>query len=212
MIVLGLTGSIGMGKSTTARLFAEEGARVHDADQTVHELYADGGAAVGPIAEAFPSAVKQDAVDRPALAAALARDPAAFERLEAIVHPLVARSRDAFVQAAAQTGAEVIVLDVPLLFETGGHQGLDAVVVVSAPHHLQRQRVLERPGMTPERLDHLIGRQVPDAAKRERADFVVETGQGVDHARAQVRQILATVKDPAWRPRRGLAGPGEASH
>ena len=212
MIVLGLTGSIGMGKSTTARLFAEEGARVHDADQTVHELYAEGGAAVGPIAEAFPSAVKQGVVDRPALAGVLAKDPAAFERLEAIVHPLVARSRDAFVEAAAQAGAEVIVLDVPLLFETGGHQGLDAVVVVSAPRHLQRQRVLERPGMTPERFDHLIGRQVPDAAKRERADFVVETGQGVDHARAQVRQILATVQDPAWRPRRGLAGPGEASH
>ena len=122
------------------------------------------------------------------------------------------RSRDAFVQAATQAGAEVIVLDVPLLFETASDQGLDAVVVVSAPPHLQRARVLQRPGMTAQRLDHLLGRQVPDAEKRERADFVVDTGQGVDHARVQVRQILATVKDPAWRPRRGLAGPGEASH
>ncbi len=212
MIVLGLTGSIGMGKSTTARLFAEEGAWVHDADHTVHGLYAEGGAAVGAIAEAFPSAVKQGAVDRPALAAALAKDPAAFERLEAIVHPLVARSRDAFVQAAAQAGAEVIVLDVPLLFETGGHQGLDAVVVVSAPDHLQRRRVLERPGMTPARFEHLVGRQVPDREKRSRADFVIDTSQGVDHARLQVRQILATVQDPAWRLRRGLAGAAEASH
>ena len=186
MIVLGLTGSIGMGKATTARLFAQEGAWVHDADHTVHGLYAEGGAAIAPTA--------------------------AFERLEAIVHPLVARSRDAFVQAAAQAGAEVIVLDVPLLFETGGHQGLDAVVVVSAPDHLQRRRVLERPGMTPARFEHLVGRQVPDREKRSRADFVIDTSQGVDHARLQVRQILATVQDPAWRLRRGLAGAAEASH
>ena len=212
MIVLGLTGSIGMGKSTTARLFAEEGAWVHDADQTVHDLYAEGGAAVGPIGEAFPTAVSHGAVDRPALAAVLAAGGDAFERLEAIVHPLVARSRDAFVERAKQAGAAVVVLDVPLLFETGGHEVVDAVVVVSAAPHLQRQRVLERPGMTPARLDHLIGRQVPDAEKRARADFVVDTGQGVDQARAQVRQILATLKDPAWRSRRGLAGPRERSH
>ena len=200
MIALGLTGSIGMGKTTTARMFAEEGARVHDADATVHQLYARGGAAVAAIAKVFPDAVKDGAVDRPALAAEIARDPEALQRLEAIVHPLVAAARDAFLDEARQTGAEVVVLDVPLLFETGGHEPPDAVVVVSAPHHAQRQRVLARPGMTAEKLDALIARQVPDADKRARADFVVDTGQGLDHARAQVRQILATVRDPAWRP------------
>ena len=212
MIVLGLTGSIGMGKSTTARLFAEEGAWVHDADRTVHDLYAQGGAAVGPIGEAFPTAVINGAVDRPALAAALAQGGHAFERLEAVVHPLVARSRDAFLESATRAGAEVVVLDVPLLFETGGHQSLDAVVVASAPAQLQRQRVLERQGMTAERMEHLIARQIPDAEKRARADFVVDTGQGVENARAEVRQILATVNDPRWRRSRGLAGAGEASH
>ena len=200
MIVLGLTGSIGMGKTTTACMFAEEGARVHDADAAVHRLYAKGGTAVAAIAKAFPGAVKDGAVDRPALAAQIAREPEALNRLEAIVHPLVAAARDVFLDEARQSGAEVVVLDVPLLFETGGHEPLDAVVVVSAPHDAQRQRVLARPGMTAEKLDALIVRQVPDADKRARADFVIETGQGLDHARAQVRQILATVRDPAWRP------------
>ncbi len=212
MIVLGLTGSIGMGKSTTAGLFAEEGAWVHDADRTVHGLYAQGGEAVGPLAEAFPAAITDGAVDREALAAALRQDSRAFERLEAIVHPLVARSRDRFVEEARNAGAEVVVLDVPLLFETGGHERLDAVVVVSAPQHVQRQRVLERPGMTAEKFEGLLGRQVSDAEKRAKADFVVDTGQGVEHARAQVREILATVTHPAWRPPRDLAGPGERSH
>ena len=200
MIVLGLTGSIGMGKSTTARMFAEEGARVHDADATVHDLYAAGGSAVGPIGEAFPGAVKDGAVDRQVLAAEIGRRPEALARLEAIVHPLVARSRDDFLAEARKSGADVAVLDVPLLFETGGRQALDAVVVVSAPAHAQRRRVLERPGMSAERLETLIARQVPDAEKRDRADFIVDTGQGLDHARAQVRQILRTVRDPAWRP------------
>ena len=212
MIVLGLTGSIGMGKSTTAGLFAEEGAWVHDADRTVHGLYAQGGEAVGPLAEAFPAAITDGAVDREALASALRQDSRAFERLEAIVHPLVARSRDRFVKEARNAGAEVVVLDVPLLFETGGHERLDAVVVVSAPQHVQRQRVLERPGMTAEKFEGLLGRQVSDAEKRAKADFVVDTGQGVEHARAQVREILATVTHPAWRPPRDLAGPGERSH
>ena len=201
MIVLGLTGSIGMGKTTTARMFADEGVPVHDADAAVHALYAKGGAAVRPIEEAFPAAVTQGAVDRQVLAGEIAGKPDALARLEAIVHPLVARSRDDFLREARRAGADVVVLDVPLLFETGGHEGLDAVVVVSAPAHVQRQRVMERPGMTPEKLETLIGRQIPDARKRERADFVVDTGQGLDHARAQVRQILATVKDPAWRRR-----------
>ena len=199
MIVLGLTGSIGMGKTTTARMFADEGAWVHDADAEVHKLYARGGAAVGPIGAAFPAAVKQGAVDRPTLAAEIAGEPDALARLEAIVHPLVSQARDRFLDKARKFKAAVVVLDVPLLFETGGHEALDAVVVVSAPAPAQRQRVLERPGMTPEKLEALIARQVPDAQKRERADFVVDTGQGLDHARAQVRQILATVQDPAWR-------------
>jgi dephospho-CoA kinase len=212
MIVLGLTGSIGMGKSTTARMFAEEGAQVHDADETVHRLYAQGGAAVGPVGEAFPVAVKGGAVDRAALAAELAKDPEALKRLEAIVHPLVAASRDAFLDEARRAGAAVVVLDVPLLFETGGHLGLDAVVVASASAEHQRARVMQRRGMTEEQLRTLISRQVPDAEKRVRADFVVDTGRGFEHARDQVRQILATVTDPAWRPRGKLAGAGEASH
>jgi dephospho-CoA kinase len=200
MIVLGLTGSIGMGKSTTARMFAEEGVKVHDADATVHALYARGGAAVAPIGAAFPGAVKEGAVDRQVLAGEVGRDPEALARLEGIVHPLVARSRDTFLAAARRDGADVVVLDVPLLFETGAQEGLDAVVVASAPAHVQRQRVLERPGMSASKLDSLIARQIPDAEKRARADFVVDTGQGLDHARSQVRQILRTVRDPAWRP------------
>ncbi|HEY5413036.1 MAG TPA: dephospho-CoA kinase [Caulobacteraceae bacterium] len=212
MIVLGLTGSIGMGKSTTARMFADEGAWVHDADQTVHRLYAQGGEAVGPVSAIFPEAVKKGAVDRQALAAAVAGDPEALKRLEAIVHPLVARSRVAFTDAAREAGAAVVVLDVPLLFETGGDLALDAVVVVSAPAETHRRRVLERPGMTPDRLATLLARQIPDADKRARADFIVETGEGLDRARVQVRQILSVVKDPDWRSRRALAGPGEASH
>ena len=200
MIVLGLTGSIGMGKTTTARMFAEEGVPVHDADATVHRLYARGGAAVAPIAEAFPGAVKDGAVDRAALAAEIAHDAKALERLEAIVHPLVGAARDVFLDQARSSGADVAVLDVPLLFETGGDQLWDAVVVVSAPPHVQRQRVLERPGMTAEKLETLSARQVPDAEKRARADFVIDTGQDLDHARAQVRRILAVVKDPSWRP------------
>ena len=212
MIVLGLTGSIGMGKSTTARMFADEGAWVHDADETVHGLYAKGGAAVGPVGAAFPRALKDGAIDRKALAAELSGDAEALKRLEAIVHPLVAGSRDAFVERARQAGAEVVVLDVPLLFETGGHEALDAVVVASAPHHVQRRRVLDRPGMTAGRLEALISRQTPDPEKRARADFVVDTSQGLDHARAQVRQILATVRDPAWRRARHLAGSRERPH
>ena len=212
MIVLGLTGSIGMGKSTTARMFADEGAWVHDADQTVHQLYARGGEAVGPVGAAFPEAIKDGAVDRQALAGAIAADPEALKRLEAVVHPLVASARNAFVEEARKAGAAVVVLDVPLLFETGGHGSLDAIVVVSAAPEIHRRRVLERPGMTAGRLEALLARQMPDADKRARADFIVETGEGLDHARVQVRQILAAVKDPAWRSRRALAGPGKASH
>ena len=197
MIVLGLTGSIGMGKSTTARMFAEEGAWVHDADETVHRLYAEGGDAVGPVGQAFPAAVRNGAIDRQALAAELDGQPEALKRLEAIVHPLVAKSRDRFLEKARSEGAEVVVLDVPLLFETSGEAGLDGVVVVSATPEIQRERVMARPGMTADRFQALLGRQISDVEKRARARFVVDTGQGLDHARAQVRQILAKVNDPA---------------
>jgi dephospho-CoA kinase len=210
MIVLGLTGSIGMGKSTTAQMFADEGALVHDADQAVHGLYAKGGAAVGPIGEAFPGAVQDGVVDRQALVALIAGDAAALQRLEAIVHPLVAASRE---ELTARAGPDdVVVLDVPLLFETGGHERVDAVVVASAPHEHQRRRVLERPGMTEAKFQALLGRQLPDVEKRARADFVVDTGRGLEPAREQVRQILRTVRDPAWRAKRRLEGPHEAPH
>ena len=199
MIVLGLTGSIGMGKSATARLFAEEGARVHDSDAVVHALYAKGGAAVGPVGEAFPGVIKDGAIDRAALAERVGGDPEALKRLEAIVHPLVAQSRDGFLARARAEGAPVVVLDVPLLFEAGQADGVDAVVVASCPAELQRTRVLARPGMTPEKLEALLARQIPDAEKRARADFVVDTGQGFDAARAQVRQILHQVQDPLFR-------------
>lgn len=212
MIVLGLTGSIGMGKSTTARMFAEEGAWVHDADAAVHALYAPGGAAVGPIADAFPGVVRDGAVDRQALARKVTGDPQALARLEAIVHPLVAKVRDAFIARAAAEGAAVVVLDIPLLFEAGHHEGVDAVVVASSDPRIQRERVLSRPGMTEDKLDALLARQTPDAEKRARADFVVDTGHGLALAREQVRRILQAVRDPAFRPRRPLARPGEATH
>ncbi len=210
MIVLGLTGSIGMGKTTTARMFAEEGALVHDADQAVHDLYAQGGAAVGPLAAAFPGAVRDGAVDRATLAARVREDPEALRRLEAIVHPLVAASRDALMARAGE--GDVVVLDVPLLFETGGDRRVDAVVVVSAPEAVQRERVMTRPGMSEATFRALLARQLPDAEKRARADFVVDTGSGLDGAREQVRQILATVRDPAFRSKRRLEGPSEQPH
>ena len=212
MIVLGLTGSIGMGKTTTAGMFADEGARVHDADAAVHRLYAKGGEAVAPVAAAFPGVVKAGAVDRAALAAWIAGDPDALGRLEAIVHPLVARLRDDFIARARAEKAPVVVLDVPLLFEIGQQAGVDAVVVVTASPEVQRRRVLGRPGMTPERLVALMERQIPDAEKRARADFLIDTGEGLDAARDQVRRILAEVRAPGWRPGRDLAGPAKPPH
>ncbi len=212
MIVLGLTGSIGMGKSATARLFAEEGVPTYDSDAAVHALYDRGGAAVGPVGAAFPGTVKGGVVDREALAKAVAGQPDALSRLEALVHPLVAEGRDAFLARASAQQAPVVVLDIPLLFETGLQDQVDAVVVASAPGHVQRRRVLERPGMTAEKLDVLLGRQTPDHEKRARADFLVHTDAGLEPARAEVRQILATVTDPAWRSRRSLAASGEPPH
>ena len=198
MIKLGLTGSIGMGKSATAAMFAAEGAPVYDADAAVHALYGLGGAAVEPVSDAFPGVAPQGHIDRTLLGQRVLGDPEALKRLEAIVHPLVGRHRMDFFASAAS--APVVVLDIPLLFETGGELMVDAVAIVSAPFPLQRERVLARPGMTPEKLDAILARQMPDADKRDRADFIVDTGQGFDHARERVRAILATLTHPGWRP------------
>ncbi len=207
MILLGLTGSIGMGKSTTTAMFADLGAVVWNADDAVHRLYAPGGAAVEPVGEAFPGVVVNGAVDRTRLAEALGRDETAFHRLEAIVHPLVAQGRAADLEAARAAGTRLAVLDIPLLFETGGDKGVDAVVVVTADPAIQAQRVLARPGMTRERFDAILARQMPDAEKRARADFVIDTGRGLDAARADVQAIVATVLDPSWiSPRQGAGG------
>ena len=192
--LVGLTGSIGMGKSETAKMFARLGIAVYDADAAVHALYEKGGGAVAAISEAFPGSVKDGRVERGVLAAQLARDAAAFKRLEAIVHPLVARAQRDFIEAAKKAGAEIVVLDIPLLFETGGHAGVDAVVVVSAPTNVQRARVLTREGMNEARLDQILARQMPDAEKRAQAHFVVETGKGRAHAFQQVQNIVAELK------------------
>ena len=202
MIVLGLTGSIGMGKSTTAAMFADAGAVVWNADTAVHQLYARGGAAVGPVGEAFPGVVQDGAVDRTRLAEALGQDPDAFRRLEAIVHPLVLSGRQADLAAAEARGVRLAVLDIPLLFETGGDAAVDAVVVVTAPAAVQAERVLARPGMTRERFEAILARQLPDAEKRRRADFVIDTSLGLEAARARVEEIVGTVLAPGWTPPR----------
>jgi dephospho-CoA kinase len=191
MFILGLTGSIGMGKSATAKMFAEEGVPVHDADAAVHRLYE--GEATPLIEAAFPGTTSGGKVDRTRLGRRVLDDAAAIARLEAIVHPLVAQSRERFIAETGRSGAEVAVLDVPLLFETGGDKRVDAVVVVSAPAEVQRARVFERPGMTDEKFASILTKQMPDAEKRARADFVVDTSKGFDAARAQVREILAQV-------------------
>lgn len=194
MITAALTGSIGMGKSTTAAMFAAEGVPVYDADAEVHRLYAEGGAAVAPVEAAFPGVTKEGAIDRGALGARVLGEPEALRRLEQIVHPLLGATRAAFFTRAQADGADLVLLDIPLLFETGGETRVDAVVVVSAPADVQRVRVLERPGMTPEKLDAILARQVPDAEKRRRADFVIDTGQGLEAARAQVRETIAKLR------------------
>ncbi len=199
MIILGLTGSIGMGKTTAAENFRRLGVRVHDADAAVHRLLGKGGGAVDAVERAFPGTVTAGAVDRRRLGAAVFADDAALERLEAILHPLVAASRDRFLALAARAGASVVVLDVPLLFETGGERHCDAVVAVSAPAFIQRQRVLVRPGMTADKLDAILARQLPDGIKRRRADFIVPTGLGRVENMRSVRTILETVR--LWRGR-----------
>jgi dephospho-CoA kinase len=192
--LIGLTGSIGMGKTETAKMFSRLGIPVYDSDAAVHRLYEPGGAAVDKIAEVFPGSVHDGRVDRVALSKQLAGDETAFKKLETIVHPLVADENRKFLAQAMADGADMVVQDVPLLFETGGHARMDAVVVVSAPADLQRKRVLERPGMTPEKLDHILSRQMPDAEKRAQAHFVVETDKGLDHAFEQVKKIVVELK------------------
>jgi dephospho-CoA kinase len=202
MLLIGLTGSIGMGKSTTAKMFREAGIPVYDADAAVHDLYDTGGAAVGRVGEAFPGVVKDGKVDREALRQAVLGKPDELKRLNAIVHPLVGQDRAGFFQQATADGAEMVVLDIPLLFETGGDANMDAVVVVTAPAEMQRERVLARPGMTPERLDAILAQQMADAEKRARAHFVVDTSRGLEAAREQVQAIVAALRDPQKRPRR----------
>jgi dephospho-CoA kinase len=200
MILIGLTGSIGMGKSTTAAMFRDAGVPVYDADAAVHGLYDLGGAAVAPVGEAFPGVVKDGRIDREALREAVLGKPDELKRLNAIVHPLVGRDRVGFFAKAQAEGAEMVVLDIPLLFETGGHTNVDAVVVASAPADMQRERVLARPGMSPQRLDAILAQQLADAEKRARAHFVVDTSRGLEPAREQVAEIIAVMRDPQKRP------------
>lgn len=192
MFILGLTGSIGMGKSATAAMFAAEGVPVQDADAVVHALYE--GRATPLIEAVFPGTTAEGKVDRVKLGAQVIGNADAIAKLEKIVHPLVAQERDHFLKQARISGADVAVLDIPLLYETGGDKLCDAVVVVSAPAEVQRERVLARPGMTEERFTAILAKQTPDAEKRARADFVVDTSQGFDAARDQVREVLAKVR------------------
>jgi dephospho-CoA kinase len=195
MIVVGLTGSIGMGKSTVGKLFEAAGVPVYDADAEVHKLYAVGGAAVPLVEAAFPGVSVGGAIDRAALSHKVLGDERAMKTLESIVHPLVGETRAAFFEKARAAGAQVVILDIPLLFETGGEARVDQVAVVSAPADVQRERVLERKGMTPEKLDAILARQTPDAEKRARADFVIDTGGSFEETKAQVRQVIAALRE-----------------
>ena len=201
MINVGLTGSIGMGKSTTAAMFREAGIPVYDADAAVAELYLPGGSAVAPLEANFPGVTRDGAVDREALRQRVLGDDAAMAQLNGIVHPLLGKDRAKFYEAAQAVGADMVILDIPLLFETGGERNMDVVIVATAPAELQRQRVLARPGMTPERFEDILRRQTPDSEKRARADFIVDTGQGLEAAGDQVAKIIETLRD---RARKGL--------
>ena len=191
MLILGLTGSIGMGKSTTAKLFAEAGVPVYDADAAVHKIYE--GEAAPAIEAAFPGTTVDGKVDRARLSAKVVHDPAAMKQLEQIVHPMLGASRKKFFEDAEAAGAPVVVLDIPLLYETGGEKRVDAVVVVTTTPELQRERVLARGTMDQAKLDSILARQLPDAEKRERADFIVDTSDGLDPVRARIKDILAEV-------------------
>lgn len=212
MIVLGLTGSIGMGKSTAAAMLRRLGCPVHDADAAVHRLYARGGAAVAAVERAFPGVVRDGAVDRAALSARVVGDPAALRRLEAIVHPLVLADSRRFLRAAAKRRAQVAVMDIPLLFEGTGRSRVDRVAVVSAPGFVQRARVLPRPGMTEAKFKAILARQMPDRTKRRLADFVVPTGLGRRYSLnclTRIVKMLGSKRGRVWPPQgyRGGLGP-----
>ena len=194
MIVLGLTGSIGMGKSATAALFRELNIPVYDADAAVHEIYEPGGLAVGPVGDAFPGVIKDGRVDRTALRDRVLNDKEALKHLESIVHPLVGQTQINFRAEAEAAGAHIVVLDIPLLFETGGDKRVDYIVVVTAPSETQRQRVLSRPGMTEESFQAILEKQTPDAEKRARADFIINTRIDIDYAREQVTALVSAMK------------------
>ncbi len=205
MVIVGLTGSIGMGKSETAKMFRRLGIAVYDADAAVHGIYAPGGSAVAPIEEAFPGVTGPNGVDRDALAKRVLNDPAALKKLESIVHPLVGLEQQKFLAQAAAEKAEMIVIDVPLLYETGGQKRVDCVVLVSAPYELQRERVLERPGMSEEKFQSILAKQVPDAQKREQADYIIDSSKGLEAAMAQVEALiplLRKVPARAWAQRK----------
>ncbi|MDG5495824.1 dephospho-CoA kinase [Niveispirillum sp. BGYR6] len=206
MIVLGLTGSIGMGKSTAATMLRRLGCPVHDADATVHRLYARGGAAVAPIQALFPQVVRDGAVDRVALSAAVLGNPAALQRLEALVHPLVQKASRDFLRLQAKRGMKLVAMDIPLLYETGGRARVDQVLVVSAPRFLQRSRVLARPGMDAVKLDRILARQMPDGLKRRLADYTVPTGLGravtFRHLALIVKSLPLQAAGRVWPPRR----------
>ncbi|MBN4046585.1 dephospho-CoA kinase [bacterium AH-315-P15] len=194
MMLVGLTGSIGMGKTETAKMFAALGVPTYDADAAVHLLYGKGGDAVGPIGRAFPDTIKDHAVDRAALSKAVLKNPEAFKKLESIIHPLVAKVQREWLEAQQAQGAKMVVLDIPLLFETGGEGRVDKVVVVSAPADVQRARVLAREGMSGPKFEAILAKQMPDAEKRGKADYVVDTSGGVDHAAVQVKAIVEDLK------------------
>jgi dephospho-CoA kinase len=195
LLRVGLTGSIGMGKSETAKMFARLGVPVYDADAAVHRLYDKGGRAVEPLEAAFPGVVRDGQVDRALLSKRVTGNPEATRQVQEIVYPLMAGERQRFLDDAKASGADIVVFDIPLLFETGGHAAMDAVVVCSAPSHVQRERVLARPGMTEEKFDYLLSRQTPDEEKRAKAHFVVVTDKGLDHAFEQVKMIVAELRE-----------------
>ena len=202
MIIVGLTGSIGMGKSATAQMFRDAGVPVYDADAAVHRIYAPGGSAVAPIEAAFPGVTAEDgSVDRIKLRSRVIDDGEAMKRLEEIVHPLVRQEQTDFMDNCRARNADIVVLDIPLIYETGAEDRMDVVVVVSAPAETQRERVLARPGMTADAFESILAKQVPDTIKRQKADFVIDTNQGFDHARRQVHDILNALR----------AAPGEAT-
>ena len=208
MLVVGLTGSIGMGKSTTLAMFRDQGVPVHSADESVHRLYS--GEAAPLIETAFPGSVDHGTVNRERLAKLVLNNPESLERLESIVHPLVRKEEIAFLENARKSGAPFAVIDIPLLYETGGESRIEKVIVVTAPDQVQRQRVMARPGMTGEKFKAIIDRQMPDAEKRRRADFVIDTGQGLGPARQAVHEIMRTLTASVNRQARNPKGDNDA--